>query len=304
MSMFKKATKSSRKLRMAVYGLSGGGKTYSSLAIATGLGKKIAVIDTERHSSSLYSDRFDFDVCAVDNPEIDNYVKAIKEAGAAGYDVLIIDSLTHAWDELLTMIDKIASAKYRGNTWSAWQEGTPMQKKFVNAILDFPGHVIATIRSKTEWDTEKDKKSGKSRPIKVGLSPQQKSGLEYEFDLLGSIDIEHNLFIEKDRTGKFQDKIITKPGKEFGKELDAWFQDVPEPKTEESTENPPQAPMSMTGLSKPAPLSDEMEIVARSVDNCKTATELNKLWESFEGKYKGNSEVIAMFREQKKGLPA
>ena len=155
MAGFKKATKAAAKLRAAVFGPSGAGKTFSGLRIATGLadGKPIAFIDTERGSASKYSDHFDFDVLELDDKSIDGYVDAIQLAAAEGYEVLIIDSLSHAWQQLLEEIDKLAKAKYRGNTWSAWSEGTPLQRKLVDAILNFPGHVLATMRSKTEWQT-------------------------------------------------------------------------------------------------------------------------------------------------------
>jgi hypothetical protein len=224
MTMFQKATKQRRKLRAAVFGPSGSGKTFSSIAIASGLGSKIALIDTERGSASLYSDQFSFDVCDLADRTINGYCQVIRGAASAGYDVLVIDSLTHAWQELLQEVDKIASAKYRGNTWSAWSEGTPKQRQLIDSILDFPGHVIATMRSKTEWTTEKDSRTGKDRPVRVGLAPEQGKGIEYEFDLLLELSVDHVANVIKDRTGKFQDRMIEKPGQKFGGELLAWLQ--------------------------------------------------------------------------------
>lgn len=149
---FQKASKSKSKLRLAIFAPAGGGKSRTSLSIAKGLGGKVAVIDTERGSASKYADRFDFDVCELLEPTIDNYVKTINDA--IGYDVLIIDSLSHGWADLLQEVEKIAQAKFRGNTWSAWSEGTPKQRKLVDAILSYPGHVIATMRVKTEWTVQ------------------------------------------------------------------------------------------------------------------------------------------------------
>ena len=225
MSGFKRATKKAAKLRAAVFGPSGGGKTFTSLRAATGLageGGTIAVIDTERGSASKYSDRFTFDVLELRDQTVAGYVAAIKEAH--GYDVLVVDSLSHGWQSLLEEVEKLAKAKYRGNTWSAWSEGTPLQRKLVAAILDFPGHVIATIRSKTEWTTVEDDRGRKS-PQRVGLAPEQGKGIEYEFDLLIEISTDHIAHVIKDRTGRFQDKLIDKPGEEFGRELAAWLSD-------------------------------------------------------------------------------
>lgn len=225
MTVFKKATKSQAKLRAAIFGPSGAGKTMSSLRIATGLAGKagrIAVIDTERGSAAKYADLFEFDVAEPADKTIESYVETIQQA--RGYDVLVIDSLSHAWAELLTEIDRLANAKFRGNTWSAWSEGTPKQRKLVDAILDFPGHVIATMRSKTEWQSTSGA-DGKSRPVRVGLAPEQGKGIEYEFDVLFEISPEHIVHVIKDRSGRFQDKLIEKPSEEFGKQLAAWLSD-------------------------------------------------------------------------------
>jgi hypothetical protein len=224
MARFKKATKAQARLRAAVFGPSGGGKTYSCHRMAQGLagGGRVAVIDTERGSSSKYSDRFDFDVLDLVDHSVQGYVDAIKDAH--GYDVLVIDSLSHGWQSLLEEVEKLAKAKYRGNTWSAWSEGTPLQRKLVNAILDFPGHVLATIRSKTEWTTVEDGR-GKKVPQRIGMAPEQGKGIEYEFDLLLEISTEHIANVIKDRTGRFQDKLIDKPDEEFGSQLALWLAD-------------------------------------------------------------------------------
>lgn len=234
--MFVKATKKQAKLRAAVFGPAGAGKTFTALAIAKGLGGKVALIDSERSSAAKYADRYDFDTVDLGRKNIAEYIEYIGQAGEAGYDVLIIDSLSHAWAELLEEIDKLAGAKYKGNTWSAWSEGTPKQKKLVDAILSYPGHIIATMRSKTEWQTTQDG-NGKSRPVRVGLAPEQGKGIEYEFDLLLELSTDHVANVIKDRTGKFQDQLIDKPGEKFGRELVAWLSEgaapPPPPKKDE-----------------------------------------------------------------------
>jgi hypothetical protein len=227
---FTKATKAAAKLRAAIFGPSGAGKTFTSLRVASGLagGGTVAVIDTERGSASKYADRFSFDVLELQDQTIDGYVAAIGEAAKAGYTVLVIDSLSHGWQTLLEEVEKLAKAKYRGNTWSAWSEGTPLQRRLVQAILTYPGHVIATMRSKTEWTTVDN--NGRKTPQRVGLAPEQGKGVEYEFDLLVEISTEHVANVIKDRTGKFQDKLLDKPGEDFGRDLAAWLSDgLPSP---------------------------------------------------------------------------
>lgn len=220
--IFQKATKEKAKLRLALFGPSGAGKTYTGLRIATGMSKKIAVIDTERGSASKYADRFTFDVLELPKNDIETYTMAIKTADQAGYEILIIDSLSHAWQELLEEIDKLAYSKYQGNTWAAWSKGTPKQRQLVDAILSFSGHVIATMRSKTEWTTSSDS-NGKNKPVRVGLAPEQGKGIEYEFDMLMELSTNHIAEVIKDRTGKYQDKLIDKPSEQFGIELVAWL---------------------------------------------------------------------------------
>jgi len=241
MSGFRKASKAAAKLRAAIFGPSGAGKTYTSLRIASGLadGGTIAVIDTERGSASKYADRFSFDVLELEDQSIEGYVEAIGVAAKAGYPVLIIDSLSHGWQSLLEEVEKLAKAKYRGNTWSAWSEGTPMQRRLVQAILTYPGHVLATMRSKTEWTTIDT--NGKKTPQRVGLAPEQGKGVEYEFDLLVEISTEHIANVIKDRTGKFQDKLIDKPGEDFGKQLAEWLSDgAPAPVAEPVVQQAPR----------------------------------------------------------------
>jgi hypothetical protein len=220
---FVKATKEQSKLRLALFGPSGAGKTFTSLRIATGLGGPIALADSERRTARKYSDRFDFAVDEMDDKSIDGYCRVIRDAGEGKFNVLIIDSLSHAWQELLTDVDRLASAKYRGNTWSAWSEGTPKQRMLIDTLLNCPCHIIATMRSKTEWTQETQ--NGKVKPVKVGLSPEQGKGIEYEFDMLMEMNVEHVATITKDRTGRFQDKIIEKPGEDFGRDLLAWLSD-------------------------------------------------------------------------------
>lgn len=262
--MFQKAIKAQSKLRLAVFGPSGAGKTFTSLRMATGIGGKIALIDSERNSASKYADRFDFDTASLDRKTIDEYISYMTGAAKAGYNVLIIDSMSHAWQELLEEIDKLASTKYKGNTWSAWSEGTPKQKRFVDAILNFPGHVIVTMRSKTEWTTESDK-NGKSRPIRVGLTPEQGKGIEYEFDMLIELSTEHIAQVIKDRTGKYQDQIIEKPGEQFGKDLIDWLNDGTEPSQQPAKpepQKPTPPPVHSTVQPKPRATEDQMAQIA------------------------------------------
>jgi len=218
-AVFHPATKQNTRLRCAIFGPSGSGKTFSALRIAAGIGGRVALIDTERCTARKYADRFRFDVCELTDRRIEGYMQAL--AAARGYQVLIIDSLSHAWQELLTEVDKLASAKFRNNSFAAWSQATPKQREFIDAILSHPSHVIATIRSTTEWQMAAE--GGRNKPVRVGLKPEQGKGIEYEFDTLLELSPDHVAQVIKDRTGRYQDAMIEKPGEEFGRELAAWL---------------------------------------------------------------------------------
>jgi len=222
--MFKKAEKSKSKLRCAIYGISGSGKTYTSLAIAAGMSGKIALIDSERGSASKYANIFDFDCYELTIKSVEEYIETINEAEKCGYDVIILDSITPAWDAVKEFVDRVQSTMRGMSGAQAWSKGTPLQNKFINTMLGYNGHVIATMRTKTAWDFSKDE-TGKLKPQKIGLAPEQRSNIEYEFDLVMELNSEHVGVISKDRTGKFQDKILNKPGKDFGEELITWLND-------------------------------------------------------------------------------
>lgn len=223
---FQKAAKTQKKLRMALMGPSGSGKTYTALTLATELaaGGQIALLDTERGSASLYSDRFSFDTCQLEDFNPQYYIEAIEAAAQAGYAVLIIDSLSHAWSGEGGVLDQVN--RRGGNTFTdGWGKvGTPLQNRLMKAILEAPMHVIATLRVKTEYVVEKDDK-GKSVPKRVGLAAVQREGVEYEFDLIGVLDLQNTLAIEKTRMVELAGAIITKPDAKLARKIRAWLSD-------------------------------------------------------------------------------
>ncbi|MBQ0327814.1 ATP-binding protein [Providencia rettgeri] len=226
---FAKALRKKAKLRLALTGPSGSGKTYGALEIAKGLGGKTAVIDTEKGSASLYSDRFNFDVLELDPPFTpERFIEAIGAAQEAGYDNLIIDSITHEWSGsggCLELLDGLAKAKYRSNTWSAWSEITPRHNAFLDAILRSDLHIIATMRSKTET-AQVDKGNGKKGVDKLGMKSEQRDGVEYEFTTVLDLNHEtHTAMASKDRTGLFSNAEVTHLNESTGKKLMDWLND-------------------------------------------------------------------------------
>jgi hypothetical protein len=224
---FQKAVRTKLKARMAIDGPSGAGKTYTSLIAATvfaGDNGEIAVIDTERGSASLYADLFTFDVLELNHFDPLQYVEAIQAAQRSGYEVLIIDSLSHAWEGeggALDQVDK-NSARLKGNSFAAWRTVTPKQRKLVDTMLQADMHIIATMRSKMEYAIEQDER-GKTRIQKVGLAPVQRAGIEYEFTWVIDMDTDHNAIVSKSRAKPLADLVENKPGFDFFQGFYDWM---------------------------------------------------------------------------------
>ena len=233
---FTKATKEQAKLRMALIGSSGSGKTYTSLLLSKELGKRVALIDTERGSASKYADEFSFDTLQLKHFSAQEYIDAINAAVKSGYDVLVIDSLSHAWAGIggvLEFVDDENARQKSGNSFAAWRKATPLHNKLVDAIIQSDLHIIVTMRAKTEYVLEKDER-GKNIPRKVGLAPIQRDGLEYEFDIVGDMDADNTLVVSKTRCKALAGAVIRKPDAELGKTIATWLSSgvIPEKKAE------------------------------------------------------------------------
>ena len=235
--MIRRAERKKSKLRLALTGPSGSGKTYSALQIAKGLGGKICVIDTEYRSSDLYSHLVEYSVIDIVAPfDPSKYIAAIDEIEKAGYDTIIIDSISHCWDGEGGLLDQ--QAKIPGNSYTAWRQITPKQNRLIEAILQSKCHVIATMRSKQDYVLETDS-SGKQVPKKVGMAPVQRDGIDYEFTTVFDIDLKHVAHTSKDRTDQFNDfheKLSESVGERFldwlesGAEVSAEQEPAPEKK--------------------------------------------------------------------------
>lgn len=184
----------------------------------------MAVLDTERGSASLYADDFKFDVLELEDFSPEKYIEGIKAAESAGYDVLVIDSLSHAWMGKGGALDIAEAAGKRagGNTFAGWRTATPAHNKLIDAILGCKMHVITTMRSRTEWVIAEDDR-GKKVPKKVGMAPVQKNDAEYEFSLFAEMNHDHEFNVTKSRCSVLQDKVFVKPGKDVADILVGWL---------------------------------------------------------------------------------
>ena len=215
---FTKAARKRAKLRLAISGVAGSGKTTAALEIATGLlgksGGRIAVLDTEKGSASLYATSYEYDVMELDAPYTpERYIEVIHAAEEAGYDVLIIDSASPEWNGsggCTEINEELAQAKFRGNTWSAWSMTTPRHRSFIEAMLQSRMHIIATFRAKEDTVQE----GGKVR--KVGMKMEAREGTSFEFSVVFELEHQsHMAIVTKDRTRLFGDaphKVTAKTG--------------------------------------------------------------------------------------------
>lgn len=228
----RKAERKKAKLRLGIAAPSGAGKTYGALLLAFGLGGKIGLIDTEHGSGDLYAHLGDYDIITIDAPyTVNKYLQAISAFEDAGYNTIIIDSLSHAWagdGGLLDKQGKIADSG-RANGFAAWRTITPEHNALVEAMLRSPCHVIATMRAKQEYVLETNDK-GKQTPKKVGLAPVQRDGMEYEFTVMLDIDMNHVATASKDRTSQLDGRYF-KISADVGKELLSWLESGSEPQT-------------------------------------------------------------------------
>ncbi len=230
---FQAASRKKTKLRMAIDGPAGSGKSFTALRFAFALGKKIAVIDTEAGSISKYQGDspdgipWNFDVVEFHRFSPLDYVEAIRSAAQGGYDVLVIDSLSHAWAGKGGALEQVDSAKAKGSKggsdFFAWREVTPQHNELVESMIRAPMHVIATMRTKMEHVPEKDE-SGRTVIRKVGMAPVQRNGMEYEFDIVADMDWDHRMVISKSRCSAVADAIVMKPTAEFILPVKHWLE--------------------------------------------------------------------------------
>lgn len=241
-SLFAPVAREKAKLRMALQGVSGGGKTLSALYIAygmTGDWAKIALIDTEHERAREYASRSDlptptgiFLYAAMTPPySVEKYIQYVRAgAEAVGADgVVIVDSLSHAWSGeggVLEYKDQIANTQRGQNSYTAWNAAGKLQNSLVDSILSVPCHTICTLRVKQDYALQPNER-GKMEPVKLGLAPIQRDNLEYEFDIVLNIARNHIATTSKDVT--FLDGLNAVITPELGQQLAAWLNDGKEP---------------------------------------------------------------------------
>jgi hypothetical protein len=261
------AKRKQAKIKLGIQGCSGSGKTYSALLIAFGLcgdWNKIAVIDTENYSASLYAHLGGFKVLNIAAPfSPEKYIEAIRLCEGSGIEVIIIDSTSHEWEGAGGILE--IHSNMQGNSFTNWSKLTPRHNAFVQAILQSPCHIIGTIRTKQEYVLSE--KNGKQVPEKVGLKGVTREGMDYEFTIVLDINIKHFASASKDRTGLFMDKPEFKINSVTGEQILEWCNDGVPPEPEED--------------------------FSVRINGCKSFEELTKLYYAYPDKQQSFKEVFA-----------
>ena len=281
----KKATRKQVKLRLGLSAVSGGGKTFSALLLANGLvndWEKIAVIDTENGSASLYSHLGDFNTIELQAPYTpERYIEAIKTCENAGIECIIIDSITHEWDGKGGLLE--SHSAMTGNSFTNWSSLTPRHQKFIDAILQSKCHVITTVRRKQDYEMTLNDK-GRQTPIKVGLKEITREGFEYELTVNFNLDEKHNCTTSKDRTGLFMDKPQFIISEETGKLIIDWCND--------GTKVIPEAFKTL----------DEKIEDAKSILIVANKENFKSLWKSLSNEMKENEAILSFGKEINESL--
>ena len=233
--MFQPILREKLRLRMALIGPPKSGKTYTALRQAfllAGPSGRVAVIDSEHASARKYVGispdgiPWRWEGVELEYFAPATYQAAIEEAGRVPYDVLVIDSLSHAWIGKGGSLDQVDRAPQSSDPFGGWRTVSPQQTALVDAILSYPGHVIATLRTKVAWVIERNEK-GKKAPRKVGTKTVMKEGMEYEFDIVGTLDSLHNLVVQG-RCPAVEGRTFSLPGSDLADPIRAWLSEAPE----------------------------------------------------------------------------
>ena len=238
----------------------------------------MAVIDTERSSASKYADKFGFDALDLESFSPENYMEAINAAASAGYNVLIIDSLSHSWMGKGGALEMASAAEKRtGNKFTSWRDVSPVYARMVDTIVSAPMHVIATLRSKVEYVMEQNER-GKMAPRKAGMGAIGKDGMEFEFDVVGEMTQENDLVITKTRCSDLNNKVFNKPGKEVADILNSWLTDGA-PAVEKKPDPAPAHPATETVTSESAENGNAaaIRLWATKIDECQSVAKLQEL---------------------------
>jgi hypothetical protein len=220
MGRFRQASRSESYLKLGIEGISGAGKTYSSIKLMQGLvgAGNFVLFDTENGSGELYSQLCAYDYHRMKRPfKPADCVDLIGAAVEDGYQGIIIDSFSHFWKYILEYKEAL-DQRPNSNSFRNWGKVKPMYEELKGTILHSPIHIVCCLRSKAEY-IQTEGANGKARIEKVGVNPITEPENEYEFTTVFSVDRTNQAQSTKDRTSMFSGglpfTISDKTGKQF-----------------------------------------------------------------------------------------
>lgn len=227
MAEFRKAERKRGYAKVALIGASGSGKTWTGIEMLRGLvgeNEPIAVADTENGSAEFYSQLTNFDICIIEpDYTIAKFQETVDSARENGYKGLLVDGLSSFWVGKGGLLDQKVALEKRGrNSFTAWNDITPMYNQMVDTILNTKMHIVFTMRAKTDYSMITE--NGQTRVVKQGLAPIQRENLDFEFLVVFMLDQQHKASVSKDRTGLFAHRGIFDVGKQTGIEIKNWLE--------------------------------------------------------------------------------
>lgn len=211
--------------RIALSGPSGSGKTPIALKIAAALGGQIGMIETAHGQAAQYADEVNFEVCpplTFCSPEM--LVSVLADCAARGYEVVVIDSFSLFWSGNGGVRDQADDASQSaGDTKAGWREVRPRERRMMDALFNYPGHVIVTLRAKTHYVPETDEQ-GRNFIRRLGGRPEARDGIEHEFQVTVALEADRTLVVTKALGSDPASKVVHRSGEEFGAEIRAWLE--------------------------------------------------------------------------------
>lgn len=228
--MFKKLENTRPFLKMAFEGFAGDGKTFTAVQVAIGLHKliksqkPIAIFDTEMASKALieFFENEGIEVLVNDESRtLASLSASIKWCEEGGADILIIDSITHVWEQFTEAYKK--DKKRSALQFQDWGTLKPKWKdEFSTPFVKAKCHIIFTGRAGFEYENEINEESGKREIFKSGIKMKAENETAFEPDLLVLMQKKQDILGEKkvitreatilkDRTTKIDGKTFTNP---------------------------------------------------------------------------------------------
>jgi hypothetical protein len=227
--LFVPPTSSGLYSRTALIGAAGGGKTWTALTLANALGPNTGLIDTEHRRAAQYRRLFNFTHLAMDKFNPKDLTEAVAAAAEQHINPLIVDSWSHFWEGtegMLEQVDRATAAAGRQDKFgSGWKEMRPVERTMLEALLAYPGHVIVTLRTKTEYVVERNDSTGRQEPKRIGLKPVQRDGLEYDFDFILDMADAGTATVSKSTMPELSGQVFRKPTEELGARIRAWVEE-------------------------------------------------------------------------------